>query len=84
MIVLVENYALPTYDIPAPVGVHFSQVGPSWIDPLVTFLKSGILPKDNAKAEKIRRKAPRFWLSEDQSYISAHIQDRTYCVFTLK
>ena len=42
------------------------QVGPCWMDPVVTFLKSGTLPKDKVEAEKIRRKVPRFWLSKDQ------------------
>ena len=37
-------------------------MGPSWIDPLVLFLKENILPE----ADKIQRKAPRFWLSENQ------------------
>ena len=41
-------------------------MGPSWMDLVVTFLKSGTLPEDRVKAEKIRRKALSFWLSEDQ------------------
>ena len=64
-IILVEDYALPAYDVRVPVGVHFTRVGPSWMDPLYTFLKSGILPEDKTEAERIRRKASRFWLSED-------------------
>jgi len=36
------------------------------MDLVVTFLKSGTLPEDRVKAEKIRRKALSFWLSEDQ------------------
>ena len=65
-IILVEDHATPAYDIQIPVGVHFMQVGPCWMDPVVTFLKSGTLPKDKVEAEKIRRKVPRFWLSKDQ------------------
>ena len=65
-IILVEDYALLAYNVSAPVGVHFTQVGPSWMDPLFTFLRNGILPEDKTKAEKIRRKASRFWLSKDQ------------------
>ena len=30
------------------------------------FLKKDVLPENKSKAEKVRRKAPRFWLSEDQ------------------
>ena len=36
------------------------------MDSIVLFLKEDILPSDKLEAEKIRRKAPRFWLSEDQ------------------
>ena len=36
------------------------------MDPIISFLKEDTLPSDKLEAEKIRRKAPRFWLSEDQ------------------
>ena len=36
------------------------------MDPIIQFLSKDVLPKDKSEAEKIRRKAPRFWLSEDQ------------------
>ncbi|KAL4606351.1 hypothetical protein ACB092_09G096800 [Castanea dentata] len=36
------------------------------MDPVVSFLKSDVLPEEKSEADKIRRKAPRFWLSEDQ------------------
>ena len=35
------------------------------MDPIVSFLKDDVLPKEKSEAKKIRRKAPRFWLSED-------------------
>ena len=35
------------------------------MDPIVTFLKDDILPEEKSEAEKIRRNATRFWLSED-------------------
>ena len=34
------------------------------MDPILKFLESDILPEEKVEAEKIRRKAPRFWLSE--------------------
>ena len=46
--------------------VHQIRVGPSWIYPLVLFLKEGVLPHEKGVAKKIRRKAHRFWLSEEQ------------------
>ena len=36
------------------------------MDPIISFLKEDILPSNKLEAKKIRRKAPRFWLSEDQ------------------
>ena len=36
------------------------------MDPLVLFLKEGVLPYEKGEAEKIQRKAPCFWLSEEQ------------------
>ena len=36
------------------------------MDPIVLFLKDDILPKEKGKTDKVRRKAPRFWLFGDQ------------------
>jgi len=36
------------------------------MDPIVLFLKENILPAENLEVNKVRRKAPRFWLSDDQ------------------
>ena len=47
------------------VQIHQVRVGPSWMDPIVSFLKNDTLPEEKSEAEKIRRKTHRFWLSED-------------------
>ena len=36
------------------------------MDPILLFLERDILPEEKLEAEKIQRKAPRFWLSEDK------------------
>ena len=36
------------------------------MDSIVLFLKEDILPEDKSEADKVRRKALRFWLSENQ------------------
>ena len=46
--------------------VHQVKVGPSWMDPIILFLREDVLSEDKSKVNKVRRKAPRFWLSEDQ------------------
>ena len=48
------------------VHVHQIKVGPSWMDSIVSFLKEDILPEDKSKADRVRRKTPRFWLFENQ------------------
>ncbi|XP_038715016.1 uncharacterized protein LOC120008706 [Tripterygium wilfordii] len=39
---------------------------PSWMDPIVAYLKDGILLEDKKEARKLTIKAARFWLSPDQ------------------
>ena len=36
------------------------------MDPIILFLREDILPEDKSEANKVRRKAPRFWLFENQ------------------
>ena len=36
------------------------------MDSISLFLEKDILPEKKSEAEKVRRKAPRFWLSEDR------------------
>ncbi|XP_065636049.1 uncharacterized protein LOC136070267 [Quercus suber] len=36
------------------------------MDPIINFLRHDVLPKEKGDADKVRRKATRFWLSEDQ------------------
>ena len=52
-IILVEDLVSPTYNAQVLIRIYFMRVGPSWMDPVVTFLTDGTLPKDNAKADKI-------------------------------
>ena len=47
------------------VRIHQVRVGSSWMDPIISFLKDDTLPEEKSEVETIRRKAPRFWLSED-------------------
>ena len=36
------------------------------MDSIVLFLKEDILPKGKFEVDKVRKKAPQFWLSKDQ------------------
>ena len=65
-IILVEDLGRPSGEKGKMVYVPHVRVGPNWMDPIIQFLSKDVLPEDKSDAEKIRRKAPRFWLSEDQ------------------
>ena len=36
------------------------------MDSIVLFLKEDVLPEEKSEVDKVRRKAPRFWLFKDQ------------------
>ena len=40
------------------VQVHQLRVGPSWMDPIVLFLKDDILLEEKGEVDKVQRKAP--------------------------
>ena len=65
-VVLVEDLCKPTGVKKNIVQIHQVKVGPNWMDTIVLFLKEDILPGKMSEAKKVRRKAPQFWLSEDQ------------------
>ncbi|XP_030922874.1 uncharacterized protein LOC115949725 [Quercus lobata] len=67
-VILVEELIHPLTEKANGIGVHNIRTRPSWMDPLVLYLKHDTLPDDKVEADKIRRKATRFWLSEDSKF----------------
>ena len=65
-VILVEDLCRPTEVKGKAAHIHQVRIGPSWMDPKILFLRDDIFPLDKLEADKIRRMAPRFWLSEDQ------------------
>ena len=65
-VIFVEDLCKPTEMKWEIVQVHQIRVGPSWMDSIMLFLKKDILLERKSEADKVRRKAPPFWLSEDQ------------------
>ena len=63
-IILVEDLHRPT-EAREVVQIHQIRVVPSWMDSIIRFLKEEILPEEKIEADKIRRKATSYWLSED-------------------
>ena len=59
-VILVEDLCKPIEVKREMVHIHQIRVGPSWMDPIVLFLKEDILPVEKSEADKIRRKTLRF------------------------
>ena len=76
-VILVEHLDRANEVAKGMVRIHEVRVGSSWMDPIVEFLKSDILSKEKSGAEKIRRNAHRFWLSEDHK-LYKHSYSRPY------
>ena len=83
-VILIEDLCTPTSlhkDMPR---IHQFNLGPSWMDPISLYLERDILPEEKSEAEKVRRKAPRFWLSEVESYTSVLSLALICFVYTLR
>ena len=65
-VVLVEDLCTPTSLHQGIPQIHQIKLGPSWMDSISLFLEKDILPEEKSEAEKVLRKAPWFWLSEDR------------------
>ena len=65
-VILIEDLCKPSRIRGNMICISHVRTGPSWMDLIIQFLSKDILPEDKSEAEKVHRKAPRFWLSEDQ------------------
>ena len=65
-VILVEDLYKPTETRKGTTQIHQIRAGPSWMDSIIQFLKDDILPEEIIEADKVRRKAIRYWLSENQ------------------
>ena len=63
-VILVEDLHRPSATVNT-VQINQVRAGPSWMDSITQFLKEDILPKEKIEADKIRKKATSYWLSED-------------------
>ncbi|XP_065628160.1 uncharacterized protein LOC112010814 [Quercus suber] len=64
-IILVKHLKKASEVARGAIPIHQVEMGPSWMDPIMRFLKDDVLPEEKSEAEKIRRSASRFWLSDD-------------------
>ena len=64
-VILTEDLGKPLGEKGNMIYVPYVRIGPNWMDPIIQFLSKDVLPEDKSEAERIHRKALRFWLSED-------------------
>ena len=50
------------------------------MDPILIFLERDVFPEEKSEVEKVRRKAPRFWISEDKKLYKCSFS-RPYLLF---
>ena len=55
-VILVEDLHRPSVVKMEVIHVYSVRVGPSWMDPLILFLKEDALPKEKSEADKIRER----------------------------
>ena len=65
-VILVEDLYKPIEIRREIAQIHQIRAGPSWMDFIVQILKDDILPEERIEADKVRRKAIRYWLFENQ------------------
>ena len=64
-VILTEDLGKPLGEKGNMIYVPHVRIWPNWIDPIIQFLSKDVLPEDKSEAERIHRKALRFWLSKD-------------------
>ncbi|XXG73130.1 hypothetical protein AAC387_Pa07g2098 [Persea americana] len=61
----VEMIERSSIELQPPRQVMCVDLDPSWMDPIIAYLRYDRQPEDKNEAHKIRLKAARFWLSSD-------------------
>ena len=64
-VILVEDLYKPTKTRGETAQINQIRTGLSWMDSIIRFLKEDILPEERIEADKVRRKATSYWLSEN-------------------
>ncbi|XP_065630414.1 uncharacterized protein LOC136067903 [Quercus suber] len=82
-VILIEDFHKPTGTGGDAVRVHQIRDSLCWMDPITKFLKDDILLEERGEADKIQRKATRFWLSEDRKlYKRSYSGPYLLCIHT--
>uniref|UniRef100_A0A2N9IYR7 Uncharacterized protein n=1 Tax=Fagus sylvatica TaxID=28930 RepID=A0A2N9IYR7_FAGSY len=62
--VCIETLEQPSFQ-DQEASVCSVNVRPSWMDPILGYIRDNKLPEDKKEARMIKQKAPRFWVSEE-------------------
>ena len=65
-VILAKDLYKPTETRRETTQIHQIRAWPSWLDSIIQFLKEDILLEEKIEADKVRKKATRYWLSENQ------------------
>ena len=65
-VILIEDLYKLTETRRETAQIYQIRAGLSWMDSIIQFLKEDIFPEERIEADKVRRKATRYWLSENQ------------------
>ncbi|XP_057482051.1 uncharacterized protein LOC130768985 [Actinidia eriantha] len=61
--IAVDIISIPSIEYMQESVMVNTELGPSWMDPIVNYLRTDKLPDDKMEAHRIRIKAVRFWIS---------------------
>ena len=64
-VILVEDLYKPIETRKETTRIHQIKAGPSWMESIIQFLRDDTLPEEKIEADKVQRKATKFWLSEN-------------------
>ncbi|GFZ09869.1 hypothetical protein Acr_21g0004680 [Actinidia rufa] len=79
--VAVDVVSVPSIEETQSSVLVNTQLGPSWMDPIVNYLRTDQLPDDRKEAHKIRIKVARFWISPIGDLYKRSYQGPTCCVY---
>ena len=61
--IVVDSILILSHEVFQKLVVVNTEMGSSWIDPIINFLQHNKKPEDKREAHKLRIKASRFWIS---------------------
>ena len=65
--ICVETLDCPSFQCREVLSIHVVNDQPSWMDPILDYLKNNKLPEDRKEADMIKRKALKYWVSRKRS-----------------